>query len=80
MRTSGSIPAACACTTCARPISMCIRDRGMTALPAVKAGGDSYSYTWFEQAWIPAGAEHLDAAKQFVAYLYSCLLYTSRCV
>ena len=21
--------------------------------------------------WIPAGAEHLDAAKQFVAYLYS---------
>ena len=42
---------------------------GMTALPAVKAGGDSYSYTWFEQAWIPAGAEHLDAAKQFVAYL-----------
>ena len=44
---------------------------GMTALPAVKAGGDSYSYTWFEQAWIPAGAEHQDAAKQFVAYLYS---------
>ena len=44
---------------------------GMTALPAVKAGGDQYSYTWFEQAWIPAGAEHLDAAKQFVAYLYS---------
>ena len=27
---------------------------GMTALPAVKAGGDQYSYTWFEQAWIPA--------------------------
>ena len=44
---------------------------GMTALPAVKAGGDQYSYTWFEQAWIPAGAEHQDAAKQFVAYLYS---------
>ena len=44
---------------------------GMTALPAVKADGDQYSYTWFEQAWIPAGAEHLDAAKQFVAYLYS---------
>ena len=43
----------------------------MTALPAVKAGGDSYSYTWFEQAWIPAGAEHQDAAKQIVAYLYS---------
>ena len=44
---------------------------GMTALPAVTAGGDAYSYTWFEQAWIPAGAEHQDAAKQFVAFLYS---------
>ena len=38
---------------------------GMTALPAVQAGGAGYRYTWFEQAWIPAGAEHLDAAKQF---------------
>ncbi len=44
---------------------------GMTALPAVEAGGDSYSYTWFEQAWIPAGAENQDAAKQFIAFLYS---------
>ena len=44
---------------------------GMTALPAVEAGGAGYSYTWFEQAWIPAGAEHVDAAKQFIAFLYS---------
>ena len=44
---------------------------GMTALPAVEAGGDGYSYTWFEQAWIPAGAANPDAAKQFVAFLYS---------
>ncbi|MBR5316680.1 MAG: carbohydrate ABC transporter substrate-binding protein [Lachnospiraceae bacterium] len=44
---------------------------GMTALPAVEAGGDGYSFTWFEQAWIPAGAENQDAAKQFVAFLYS---------
>ena len=44
---------------------------GMTALPAVEAGGDGYSYTWFEQAWIPSGAENVDAAKQFVAFLYS---------
>ena len=44
---------------------------GMTAIPAVKAGGDQYSVSWFEQAWIPAGAEHPDAAKQFVAFLYS---------
>ena len=44
---------------------------GMTALPAVEAGGDQYSYTWFEQAWIPSGAANVDAAKQFVAFLYS---------
>ena len=44
---------------------------GMTALPAVEKGGDGYSYTWFEQAWIPSGAENVDAAKQFLAFLYS---------
>lgn len=44
---------------------------GMTALPAVEAGGDGYSYTWFEQAWIPSGAANIDAAKQFIAFLYS---------
>lgn len=44
---------------------------GMCALPAVTEGGDSYSYTWFEQCWIPSGAEHQDAAKQFIAFLYS---------
>lgn len=44
---------------------------GFMALPAMSAGGDRYSYTWFEQSWIPAGAEHKDLAKQFIAYLYS---------
>ncbi len=44
---------------------------GMTALPAATEGGDRYSYTWFEQAWIPAGAQNIDAAKQFLAFLYS---------
>lgn len=44
---------------------------GMTALPAVEEGGAGYSYTWFEQAWIPSGAANVDAAKQFVAFLYS---------
>ena len=44
---------------------------GMTALPAVEAGGSGYSYTWFEQAWIPSGAEDQDAAKLFLAFLYS---------
>ncbi|NCB63556.1 MAG: carbohydrate ABC transporter substrate-binding protein, partial [Clostridia bacterium] len=38
---------------------------------AVTTGGDGYSYTWFEQAWIPSGAANQDAAKQFVAFLYS---------
>ena len=44
---------------------------GMTALPAVTAGGAGYSFCWFEQAWIPAGAENKEAAEQFVAFLYS---------
>lgn len=44
---------------------------GMTALPAISEGEAGYSYSWFEQAWIPAGAENIDAAKQFVAFLYS---------
>ena len=53
---------------------------GMTALPAVAEGSDSYSYTYFEQAWIPSGAENIDAAKQFVAFLYSdvaCEIFAS---
>lgn len=44
---------------------------GMTALPAIAEGGDAYSYTWFEQAWIPEGSENKDAAKEFIAFLYS---------
>ncbi|MBE6947141.1 MAG: carbohydrate ABC transporter substrate-binding protein [Ruminococcaceae bacterium] len=44
---------------------------GMTALPAVSADGSGYSYTWFEQAWIPAGSAHKAEAEQFVAFLYS---------
>lgn len=42
---------------------------GMTAVPA--AGTAPYSFCWFEQAWIPAGAEHIAEAEQFVAFLYS---------
>ena len=44
---------------------------GFTALPAVEAGGERASYAWFEQVWMPAGAENVDAGKQFVAFLYS---------
>ena len=42
---------------------------GMTAVPA--AGEAPYSFCWFEQAWIPAAAEHITEAEQFVAFLYS---------
>lgn len=44
---------------------------GFTALPALTDGGDRYSYTFFEQIWVPAKAENPDLAKQFIAYLYS---------
>ena len=44
---------------------------GFTALPAVTEGGDRYSYTCFEQLWIPSEAVNKDAAKQFVAFMYS---------
>ena len=44
---------------------------GFTALPAVKSGGDRYSYTFFEQLWIPKNAKNVDLAKKFIAYMYS---------
>ncbi len=44
---------------------------GMTAIPAVTEGGDAYSFCWFQQAWIPAGAANVDAGEQFIAFLYS---------
>ena len=44
---------------------------GMTALPAVETGGTGYCFSWFEQAWIPKEAKNQDAAKQFIAFLYS---------
>lgn len=44
---------------------------GMMAIPAVKDGGDRYSFTWLEQVWIPAGAKNKEAAKEFMAFLYS---------
>ncbi|WP_195576494.1 carbohydrate ABC transporter substrate-binding protein [Paenibacillus sp. 1001270B_150601_E10] len=44
---------------------------GFTALPSITEGGDRYSYTFFEQMWVPAKAQNADLAKQFIAYLYS---------
>ena len=54
---------------------------GMTALPAVKADGNRYSYTWIEQIWVPKGAENVKDAKKFVSYMYSdkaCEIFASR--
>lgn len=33
---------------------------GFTGLTAVAAGGDAYSYTYFEQLWVPAEAKNVD--------------------
>lgn len=44
---------------------------GFMPLPALKDGGDCYSYTWFEQVWSPVEAKNSEAAKQFIAFLYS---------
>lgn len=44
---------------------------GLTALPAVEAGGERASYTFFEQVWMPKGAENKELGKEFIAFLYS---------
>lgn len=44
---------------------------GFTALPAVAEGGERASYTFFEQVWMPAGAENQDLGKAFISFLYS---------
>ena len=44
---------------------------GVTALPAVKEGGDSYATTFSEQVYIPKDAKHADLAKEFLAFIYS---------
>lgn len=44
---------------------------GFTALPKVTPDGDAYSYTFFEQMFIPEGAKEVDLAKKFMAYMYS---------
>ena len=44
---------------------------GFMALPAMDAGSDRYSFTFFEQVWSPESAENKDLADKFIAYLYS---------
>lgn len=54
---------------------------GMTALPAVDENGSGYSYTWIEQIWVPKDAANVDAAKKFIAYVYSddaCEIFLER--
>ena len=43
----------------------------MTALPTWAEGDDRYAYTFIEQIWIPAAADEKEAAKEFIAFLYS---------
>lgn len=43
---------------------------GFMPLPAFN-NGDRYSFTFFEQLWIPKEAKNPELAKEFVAYLYS---------
>ncbi len=43
---------------------------GFTALPAME-DGDRYSFTFFEQGWIPKEADNKEEARIFLAYLYS---------
>ncbi|PZG13883.1 carbohydrate ABC transporter substrate-binding protein [Nonomuraea aridisoli] len=44
---------------------------GLTPLPAVSEGGKRYITTSVESVWVPSAAKNKDAAKDFVAYLYS---------
>lgn len=43
----------------------------MMSVPAFEDGGDRYAFTFFEQIWIPSQAENIDAAKEFLTYIYS---------
>lgn len=44
---------------------------GFMALPAFEEGGARYSYTFFEQMYVPAQAENADLAKEFIKFMYS---------
>ncbi|MBF8187334.1 carbohydrate ABC transporter substrate-binding protein [Nonomuraea sp. K274] len=44
---------------------------GLTPLPAAAEGGKRYLTTSVESVWIPSAAKNKDAAKEFIAYLYS---------
>ncbi|WP_082680497.1 carbohydrate ABC transporter substrate-binding protein [Oceanivirga salmonicida] len=43
---------------------------GMMAIPSLD-GGNKYAYSFFEQIWIPKEAANKEAAKDFIAFIYS---------
>lgn len=43
----------------------------MMAVPSFGDDGDRYAFTFFEQIWVPSAAENVDAAKEFVTFMYS---------
>src|SRR5690625_5355440 len=43
----------------------------MMPIQAFGDQGDRYSFTFFEQIWIPSEADNIEAAKEFIAYMYS---------
>ncbi|WIB62972.1 carbohydrate ABC transporter substrate-binding protein [Curtobacterium sp. MCBD17_040] len=44
---------------------------GLMPLPAVSAGDERYIATQTEAVWVPSAAKHKDAAKDFIAFMYS---------
>jgi N-acetylglucosamine transport system substrate-binding protein len=44
---------------------------GLAPVPAIETGGERYLTTFVENAWVPSGATNKDAAKDFIAFLYS---------
>lgn len=44
---------------------------GMMPVPSFGESGDPYAFTFFEQIWIPAEADNIDAAKEFLTFMYS---------
>lgn len=43
----------------------------LMSVPAFESGGDRYAFTFFEQIWVPSQAQNIDAAKEFVTFMYS---------
>lgn len=43
----------------------------MMAVPAFGEDEDRYAFTFFEQIWVPSQAKNIDAAKDFVSYMYA---------